>query len=53
LRGIEFQPDLEKIAMYERKVIARRYAGLLRSMVGGQSETGAPGLNNGVSGMEQ
>jgi glycosyltransferase involved in cell wall biosynthesis len=28
----EFHPDLEKIAQYERKVLAQRYAGLLHSI---------------------
>ena len=32
-----FQPDLEKIAQYERKVLAQRYAKLLHS-IGGQHE---------------
>jgi hypothetical protein len=29
----EFQPDLKKIAMYERKIIAQKYANLLHSIV--------------------
>ena len=28
----EFHPDTEKVAQYERKILARRYAGLLRSI---------------------
>ena len=35
----EFQPDTEKIAQYERQVLARRYAGLLHSIVRTQRET--------------
>jgi glycosyltransferase involved in cell wall biosynthesis len=34
----EFQPDIEKIAQYERKVLAQRYAGLLYSIAGRQHE---------------
>ena len=34
----EFQPDLQKIAQYERKVLAQRYARLLHSIAGGQHE---------------
>jgi hypothetical protein len=34
----EFQPDVEKIAQYERKVLARRYAALLHSIAGRQRE---------------
>ena len=34
----EFQPDIEKIAQYERKVLAQRYAGLLHSIAGTQHE---------------
>jgi hypothetical protein len=30
----EFRPDREKIAHYERKVLAQRYAALLHSIVG-------------------
>ena len=32
----EFQPDREKIAQYERKVLAQRYAGLLYSIAGSE-----------------
>lgn len=38
-----FQPDLGKIAMYERKSLAQRYAGLLHSIARGQHETSAGG----------
>jgi hypothetical protein len=34
----EFQPDTEKIALYERKVLAQRYAALLHSIARGQRE---------------
>jgi hypothetical protein len=34
----EFQPDKEKIAQYERKVLAKRYARLLHSIAGSQRE---------------
>ena len=39
----EFQPDREKIAQYERKVLAQRYAGLLHDIAGRahESETNA------------
>jgi hypothetical protein len=30
----EFQPDVERIAQYERKVLAQRYAALLHSVAG-------------------
>jgi hypothetical protein len=33
-----FQPDLEKIAQYERKVLAQRYAALLHSIAGKQRD---------------
>jgi glycosyltransferase involved in cell wall biosynthesis len=33
-----FQPDLAKIAQYERKALAKRYANLLRSIAGRQHE---------------
>jgi glycosyltransferase involved in cell wall biosynthesis len=36
--GSEFQPDLGKIAMYERKVLAQRYAVLLHSIACRQRE---------------
>ena len=34
----EFQPDVERIAQYERKVLAQRYASLLYSIAGRQRE---------------
>ena len=34
----EFQPDVEKIAQYERKVLAQRYAKLLHSIAGREHE---------------
>jgi hypothetical protein len=33
-----YQPDLGKIAQYERKILAQRYAGVLHSIVGRQRE---------------
>lgn len=33
-----YQPDLKKIAQYERKILAQRYAGLLHSIAGRESE---------------
>lgn len=36
-----FQPDLVKIAQYERKVLAQRYAALLHSLAGRESEAGS------------
>jgi hypothetical protein len=37
----EFHPDIEKIAQYERKVLAQRYAELLHSIVGRSRENGS------------
>ena len=37
----KFQPDLEKIAQYERRVLAQRYAGLLHSIAGRARERGS------------
>lgn len=37
-----YQPDLEKIAQYERKVLAQRYAGLLRSIAGSKANSQPP-----------
>lgn len=37
-----FQPDTEKIAQYERKPIAQRYAALLSSIVASARQSGAP-----------
>jgi len=36
-----FQPDVEKIAQYERKVLAQRYAALLHSIADRQREGGS------------
>ena len=41
LLATEFHPDLEKIAKYERKVLAQRYAALLHSIAGRQHEKGS------------
>lgn len=38
----EFRPDTEKIAQYERKVLAQRYAGLLHSIAGSQHQCDTP-----------
>jgi hypothetical protein len=38
----DFQPDLEKIAQYERKVLARRYAQLLCSIAEGADSAVLP-----------
>jgi len=40
----EFRPDREKIAQFERKILAQRYAGLLHDIAGGahERETDAP-----------
>jgi glycosyltransferase involved in cell wall biosynthesis len=45
-----FQPDLEKIAQYERKVLAQRYAGLLRSIARQQPESDSRAPAAGVAG---
>jgi len=37
-----FQPDRNKIAQYERKVIAKRYAEVLHSIVEGQNQNDSP-----------
>ena len=37
-----FQPDLGKIAQYERKVLAQRYAALLHSLARRQPEPASP-----------
>jgi glycosyltransferase involved in cell wall biosynthesis len=47
----EFQPDLEKIAQYERKVLAQRYAGLLHSIAGKERECDAQALAAQSAGM--
>ena len=36
----EFRPNVEKIAQYERKVLAKQYAALLHSIAGRQAEGG-------------
>jgi hypothetical protein len=36
----EFQPDLGRIAQYERKVLAQRYASLLHTIAGREHEGG-------------
>jgi glycosyltransferase involved in cell wall biosynthesis len=38
----DFQPDRERIAQYERKVLAHRYAGLLHSIASQQSGSDSP-----------
>jgi glycosyltransferase involved in cell wall biosynthesis len=38
----EFHPDTAKIAQYERKVLAQRYAGLLHSIAGRERECDSP-----------
>jgi hypothetical protein len=38
----EFQPDKTKVALYERKVLAQRYAALLHSIAGKRREPGSP-----------
>jgi hypothetical protein len=39
--GAEFHPDTEKIAQYERKVLAQRYAALLHSIAGKTRQCGS------------
>jgi hypothetical protein len=46
----EFQPDLEKIAGYERRVLAQDYARLLRSIAGHPFESEPTTASGGVSG---
>ncbi|MGD0859241.1 MAG: glycosyltransferase [Terracidiphilus sp.] len=48
----EFQPDVERIAQYERKVLAHRYAGLLHSIAGRQPEAvpNAPAIEHAGDG---
>ena len=48
-----FQPDLEKIAFYERKVLAQRYARLLHSIVARQSEAEAKPTTAEIGGKVQ
>jgi hypothetical protein len=38
----EYRPDTEKIAKYERRVLAKRYADLLHSIAGSQSQCDSP-----------
>jgi glycosyltransferase involved in cell wall biosynthesis len=47
-----FQPDLDKIAQYERKVLAQRYARLLHQIAGGQplADLQSPAAQTGMSG---
>lgn len=49
----EFQPDVEKIAQYERKVLAQRYAALLHSIADRQRGSGSQKLSAQPAGMEQ
>jgi glycosyltransferase involved in cell wall biosynthesis len=49
----EFQPDAVKIAQYERKVLAQRYAALLHSIVGRQQSSGLQELPDQPAGAEQ
>lgn len=46
----EFHPDVEKIAQYERRVLAKRYAGLLQSFLRWQGEdcSQAPAASGGA-----
>jgi hypothetical protein len=46
----EFHPDTDKIAQYERKVLAQRYARLLHSIARRPSESDSPLPPVGVSG---
>lgn len=48
-----FQPDLEKIALYERKVLAQRYARLLHAIARGQQESVAEGTTAEIGGKVQ
>jgi hypothetical protein len=49
-----FQPDIEKIAQYERKVLAKRYAALLHSIAGmTQRESDTPAANAKSAGAEE
>jgi glycosyltransferase involved in cell wall biosynthesis len=41
----EFRPDAEKIAQYERKILAQRYAGLLHSIARRQNNVGSESCN--------
>jgi len=46
----EFRPDIEKIAQYERKVLAGRYAALLHSIVHRQPERDSKSPAVGIAG---
>lgn len=46
----EFQPDLGKIAQYERKVLAQRYAALLHSIAGQQNRAASQAPAIGLAG---
>jgi hypothetical protein len=46
--GNVFQPDLEKIAQYERKVLAQRYARLLRVLAEKPHATDAQRTRTGL-----
>ncbi|MHB1841096.1 MAG: glycosyltransferase family protein, partial [Acidobacteriaceae bacterium] len=48
-----FQPDLEKIARYERKALAQRYARLLHSIAGRQREAEAQSATAEMGGKVQ
>ena len=47
----EFQPDKDKIAQYERKVLAQRYAALLHSIARRQHEPATPAQPRPPAGM--
>jgi hypothetical protein len=49
----EFQPNLEKIAQYERKILAQRYADLLHSIGCHQSEVDTEGSKTEVAELVQ
>ena len=49
----EYKPDTEKIAKYERKVLAKRYADLLHSIAGSQSQYDSPTSATQLVGPEQ
>lgn len=49
----EFLPDTEKIAQYERKVLARRYAALLHSIAGRTCDSDSPEQAVQPAGTEQ
>jgi glycosyltransferase involved in cell wall biosynthesis len=49
----EFHPDKEKIAQFERRVIARRYAALLHSIAGREHMSGSNALAAQPAGTEE